>query len=102
MAQKNQQTRLEATSGRKSGDSARKRRARYLIQLGGLVVKAGLAEELGLKEADLQRDDLQKEQVAQLAGALDLLREMLHAGNLGARSALARRGEALLANREKE
>ena len=101
MAQKNQQTRLEATSGRKSGDSARKRRARYLIQLGGLVVKAGLAEELGLKEADLQRDDAQKVQVAELAGALVMLRELIRGGSLGSRATLALKGEALLADREK-
>lgn len=100
MAQTNQQTRLEATAGRKSGDSARKRRARYLIQLGGLVVKAGLTEQFRLKEADLQKDDAQNAQVAELAGALDVLCGLLREKKFASNEYLRERGERLLGDRE--
>ena len=42
-----------------------------LIQLGGLLVRSGIAEKLGIQVgADLQKDDLQKKKAYTLLGML--------------------------------
>ena len=56
-------------SGIASSGAARAARTRYLIQLGALVVKAGLPDLLGLRDgADLQRDH--PREAAALIGAM--------------------------------
>ncbi|MBX9804529.1 MAG: conjugal transfer protein TraD [Alphaproteobacteria bacterium] len=58
--------------------SFRKARTRTLIQLGGLVEKSGLLEELGLKAGDdLQRNIECMEGAAILMGGLSELRRNL-------------------------
>lgn len=55
----------------KSPTSFRKARTRTLIQLGGLVEKAGLLETMGLiPGADLQKDPLMKPIALSFLGAL--------------------------------
>lgn len=47
----------------------RKARVHTLIQLGGLIVKSGITEKLGIKiGADLQKDELQKKKACTLLG----------------------------------
>jgi Conjugal transfer protein TraD len=47
----------------------RKARTRTLLQLGGLIVKAGITEKLGIKiGTDLQKDELQKKKACTLLG----------------------------------
>lgn len=61
--------------------SVRKARTRTLIQLGGLVEKAGLVDTLALTiGADLQKDGEMEKPVAILLGALVFLERELHAG----------------------
>lgn len=46
-------------------------RTRTLLQLGGLLVKSGITEKLGIKiGADLQKDELQKKKAYTLLGML--------------------------------
>ena len=61
----------------------RKARTRTLIQLGGLIEKAGLLEEFGIMlGADLQKDPELKDPVAGLFGALLDLKNSLQAQEL--------------------
>ena len=50
-------------------DQQRKARVHTLIQLGGLLVRSGVTEKLGIKiGADLQKDEIQKKKAYTLLG----------------------------------
>lgn len=56
----------------------RRARTRSLIQLGGLIEKAGLLDEFGIElGADLQKDEDMKKPVSALLGALLEVKDML-------------------------
>ena len=62
--------------------SFRRARTRTLIQLGGLIEKAGLLEEFGLNlGADLQKDSEMKDPVFAFFGALTDLKNTLQEGD---------------------
>ena len=52
-------------------DHQRKARTRTLLQIGGLIVKSGITEKLGITiGADLQKDEHQKKKAYTLLGML--------------------------------
>ena len=83
------------TAARVAGTyAARAARTRYLIQLGGLVVKAGLPELLNLAEgSDLQRDH--RQEAMTLRGAMRAAKEIWVCEE-GAEKQFAARGAAYL------
>ena len=75
MQHMNQRQALEMRLGPNSKD-ARRARTRTLIQLGGLIEKAGLLDQLGIETGqDLQRDVDTVDAAATLMGSLLFLKE---------------------------
>lgn len=61
-----------------SSNSFRKSRTRTLIQLGGLIEKAGLLDDFGIDlGADLQKDEDMKNPVSALFGSLLEVKELI-------------------------
>lgn len=76
----------------------RKARTRTLVQLGGLIQKSGILDDLNLTPGDdLQKDPDCFDSAATLMGALCELRQSLHTENAAAQKLLWReRGKEML------
>ena len=74
---------------------------RTLIQLGGLVVKSGLAETLDIeKGADLQQDTSQKESALAMLGVFVSVNERLKESAVSEKTAYAQKARAFLKEQE--